>query len=90
MSKYDDIIDMPRHVSAVRRPMSTEARAAQFAPFAALTGHDEILSDTVRVNEREYESEPDDFRNPPEDAVCIHMMHPWMNDRWKFCIFAVK
>ena len=58
MSKYDDIIDMPRHVSAVRRPMSTEARAAQ---FAALTGHDEILSDTVRVNEREYESEPDDF-----------------------------
>ena len=51
MSKYDDIIDMPRHVSAVRRPMSTEARAAQFAPFAALTGPDAILSDTVRVND---------------------------------------
>lgn len=61
MSKYDDIIDMPRHVSAVRRLMPMEARAAQFAPFAALTGHDEILSYTVRVNEREYESEPDDF-----------------------------
>ena len=43
MSKYDDIINLPHHVSATRRPMSMDGRAAQFAPFAALTGHSEVL-----------------------------------------------
>lgn len=72
MSKYDDIINMPRHVSAVRRPMAPEARAAQFAPFAALTGHDEILSDTVRINEMEYDSIPDDCREEYTDGLPMH------------------
>lgn len=43
MSKYDDIINLPHHVSKDRIPMSMENRAAQFAPFAALTGHNEAL-----------------------------------------------
>lgn len=34
--RYDDIIDLPHHRSATRKPMPMEARAAQFAPFAAL------------------------------------------------------
>lgn len=46
--EYDDIIDLPHHVSAHRTPMPMENRAAQFAPFAALTGHEAALNETAR------------------------------------------
>lgn len=46
---YDDIINLPHYVSATRRPMSMESRAAQFAPFAALTGHDAAIAETARL-----------------------------------------
>ena len=49
MSKYDDIINLPHHVSKIRKPMSMESRAAQFAPFAALSGHDEAVNETARL-----------------------------------------
>lgn len=49
MSKYDDIINLPHHVSKNRTPMSMENRAAQFAPFAALTDHDEAIAETARL-----------------------------------------
>lgn len=48
-SKYDDIIYMPRHISLTRPQMSIEARAAQFAPFAALVGYDDVIKETVRL-----------------------------------------
>lgn len=41
--KYNDIINLPRHVSTKHPQMSLEARSAQFAPFAALTGYDECI-----------------------------------------------
>ena len=43
MSKYDDIINMPRHISKTRPQMSLYNRSAQFAPFAALTGYEEMV-----------------------------------------------
>lgn len=46
---YDDIMDLPHHVSAVRRPMSMEERAAQFSPFAALTGYGDAIRETGRI-----------------------------------------
>lgn len=49
ISKYDDIINLLHHVSKNRTPMSMENRAAQFAPFAALTGHDEAIAETARL-----------------------------------------
>lgn len=52
MSEYDDIINMPHHVSRTRPRMSLRARAGQFAPFAALTGHGAALSETARLTER--------------------------------------
>lgn len=55
--KYDDIIDLPHHRSAVRIPMSMHDRAAQFAPFAALTGHEEAIEDTVRQMEDRVDQE---------------------------------
>ncbi|MBP3338301.1 MAG: hypothetical protein J6L69_02725 [Lachnospiraceae bacterium] len=47
--KYDDIIDMPHHRSKERKHMSLHDRAAQFAPFAALTGHEEAINETARI-----------------------------------------
>ena len=52
--KYDDIINLPHHVSATRPHMSQHDRAAQFSPFAALTGHDAAIRETARLTEREH------------------------------------
>lgn len=51
--KYDDIIDLPHHVSETRPRMSRLDRAAQFAPFAALTGYEAVIADTARRAEEE-------------------------------------
>lgn len=45
---YDDIINLPHHVSKNHPPMSLYARSAQFAPFAALTGYEEAVKETAR------------------------------------------
>lgn len=45
MNNYDDIINAKRPVSTKHPPMSRDARAAQFAPYAALVGHKEIIAD---------------------------------------------
>ena len=47
--RYSDIIDLPHHQSSRRPHMSVYNRAAQFAPFAALTGYDEMVQDTADV-----------------------------------------
>lgn len=44
---YDDIINLPHHVSEKHPQMSMLQRAAQFAPFAALTGHDKAIEETA-------------------------------------------
>lgn len=46
--KYDDIIGLSRPVSRVKRPMSAAERAAQFSPFAALTGFEAVIDETAR------------------------------------------
>lgn len=43
VDRYADIIDLPHRVSERRTPLSPESRAAQFAPFAALTGYEEAI-----------------------------------------------
>lgn len=56
--EYDDIIGCPHHVSLKRRGMSLHDRAAQFAPFAALTGYDDCINEAHRLTDRK--SEPDE------------------------------
>lgn len=46
--KYDDIINLPHPTSKMHPRMSLYARAAQFSPFAALTGHEAAIKETVR------------------------------------------
>ena len=52
---YDDIIDLPHHVSATRPRMSRLDRAAQFAPFAALTGYGAAIKETARLTDERSE-----------------------------------
>ena len=49
MEKYQDIINIPYNKSTKRRQMSLNDRAAQFAPFAALTGYEESLKEVSRT-----------------------------------------
>ena len=52
---YDDIIDLPHHVSTTRPQMSRLDRAAQFAPFAALTGYGAAIKETARLTDERSE-----------------------------------
>ena len=53
--RYDDIIGLPHHVSDRHAHMSGTDRAAQFAPFAALTGHDASIRETARLTDQPME-----------------------------------
>lgn len=49
--KYDDIINLPHHVSKKHPQMLLRDRAAQFSPFAALTGHKAAINETARLTD---------------------------------------
>lgn len=51
MGNYDDIISLPHHVSRKHPQMDMESRAAQFSPFAALTGYDATIEETKRLTD---------------------------------------
>ena len=53
--QYKDIIDLPHHVSKTRPQMPMSDRAAQFAPFAALTGYDSAIKETGRLTDERIE-----------------------------------
>lgn len=57
---YEDMVHLPHHVSQRHPRMPLSARAAQFSPFAALTGHEDAIRETGRLTE--------DFREPEEDS----------------------
>lgn len=59
MSRYDDIIGLP-HYEPRRKRMPLENRAPQFAPFAALTGHDSAIAETARVTDKMVELSPEE------------------------------
>lgn len=51
MSRYEDIINLPHHQSDKRPHMSNYERAAQFSPFAALTGFDDEINEAARLTD---------------------------------------
>lgn len=55
MHKYDDILELPHHVSRSRPQMPVADRAAQFAPFAALSGHYEAVKEAARQTDARIE-----------------------------------
>lgn len=55
MHRYDDILHLPHHQSGTRPHMSLHDRAAQFSPFAALTGYDAAVEEAARLTEQKLE-----------------------------------
>ena len=53
--QYDDIIHLPHHISSTRPRMSGIDRAAQFSPFAALTGYDASIKESARLTDARIE-----------------------------------
>ena len=54
-NRYDEIMGLPHHVSKTRPQMPLSDRAAQFAPFAALTGYDSAIKETGRLTDERIE-----------------------------------
>lgn len=81
MGRYDDIINHPHHVSTVHPPMAMINRAAQFSPFAALTGYDDAIAETARLTDLKIELTEDE-RNEisrrlelVQDGGCVGITH---------------
>ncbi len=53
--KYKEIIDLPHHVSHKRAPMPRADRAAQFAPYSALSGYEDAVEETARITDQKHE-----------------------------------
>lgn len=49
MNKYDNIINLPHHISKYRTHLSSSQRASQFAPFSALTGYNDAIKEKEKV-----------------------------------------
>ena len=75
MTAYADIIDLPHHVSRNHPQMPLRDRAAQFAPFAALTGYEAVVGETARltVERRELDAQEAEELNRQLAAVIEHL-----------------
>lgn len=70
--KYADIIDLPHHQSNTRPKMSNYDRAAQFSPFAALTGHAESIKETARLTD-EYSEQSEEMKAIMNEKILFLM-----------------
>ena len=85
--KYEKIINLPHHVSKTRARMSTSDRAAQFAPYSALSGYEDAVEETARLTDEkieldEYEKEGINatlnelISMPPDTRVSLTYFRP--------------
>ena len=80
--KYDDIINLPHHISKNHPQMPLRNRAAQFAPFAALTGYEDAIEETARLTEEKIELDENSKEILDEQLQMIQTkigMHPKVN-----------
>ena len=73
MNDYSKIIDHPHYRSRKRKPMSMMQRAAQFSPFAALSGYDEAVNETMRVTKSKRLLD-DDARNDIDRTLRLALL----------------
>jgi len=81
---YIDIIDMPRHISGKRPQMTITNRAAQFAPFAAVVGHEAAIHETARLTEKR--KELDETEKAIVDEK-LRQIESWLPDEREVEIF---
>ena len=77
--KYAGIMNLPHHVSPTRPQMPISDRAAQFSPFAALTGYDEAISETQRLTEEQVTLDETEVAriNEQLSEIAQHLSERW-------------
>ena len=70
---YNDIINLPHHTSPTRKHMPLIDRAAQFSPFAALTGYDEDVQESGRLTDEKLEIDFDDYKQDTMDSIIRYL-----------------
>lgn len=71
-SRYSDIIGLPHHVSETHPHMAMIDRAAQFSPFAALTGYDDAMEETARLTDQKLELDETRKEQISEQLLLLH------------------
>lgn len=77
--RYDDMLTLPHPVSKKHPPMARMNRAAQFAPFAALTGYEDAVRESARLTDQRQELEEDSRELLDEELqkICVSIQkHP--------------
>ena len=74
--RYDDMLDLPYPYKSPRKRMSMINRGAQFAPFAALTGHDKAIEETARLTDYKIPLSDEEINTINERLMIIQSMLP--------------
>ncbi len=85
-AEYGDIIDLEHPVSEKHPQMPRSKRAVQFAPFAALTGYDDLIRESERQTERERELDEDQIRELNE--MLVHLLRSETAPEASFTVFV--
>ena len=77
--RYDDIMHLPHHQSTERAHMSLHDRAAQFAPFTALSGHEEAIEETARLTDERITLDENAIEKINEKLyeISMHLSEKW-------------
>lgn len=86
MGPYDDIINMPHYTSPKRPRMNMEDRAAQFSPFAALTGYGDVIKETARLTDRKIEL-TEDARSDLDEKIQFFKENQGKRPKGQFTYF---
>ena len=83
--KYDDIIKLEHHVSKIHPRMSIEARSAQFAPFSAVTGYEDEVSEVVilKVEDNDDEDSDEESYVSIEDEEILNKVFEIFKEKFK-------
>lgn len=84
---YDDIIDLPHHVSVSHPQMPCSERAAQFSPFAALTGYEGAIEETARLTDDQKDLS-ENVRDSLDQVLAGIMSRPDPNTEVKITYFV--